>query len=208
MFIDEIQRKENAGLFLKGIYDTNLPYKFIISGSGSLELKEKIHGSLVGRKRILELSTVSFMEFINYRTAYKYENRLDDFFKVENEKVKVLLNEYFRFGGYPRIIIADSIKEKKKEMDEIYQSYIEKDISYLLNIQKTEKISSPVKLLSAKIGRIINYSEISNILCLSVETVKKYLWYLEKTFIIKRITPFYKMQEKRLPNPRFIIFMI
>jgi len=162
----------------------------------------------VGSKRIIELSTVSFMEFINYRTAYKYENRLDDFFKVENEKVKVLLNEYFRFGGYPRIIIADSIKEKKKEMDEIYQSYIEKDISYLLNIQKTEKISSPVKLLSAKIGRIINYSEISNILCLSVETVKKYLWYLEKTFIIKRITPFYKMQEKRLPNPRFIIFMI
>jgi predicted AAA+ superfamily ATPase len=32
-FIDEIQRKENAGLFLKGIYDLGLPYKFIISGS-------------------------------------------------------------------------------------------------------------------------------------------------------------------------------
>ena len=51
VFIDEIQRKENAGLFLKGIYDMNLPYKFIITGSGSLELKEKIHESLAGRKR-------------------------------------------------------------------------------------------------------------------------------------------------------------
>ena len=55
VFIDEIQRKENAGLFLKGIYDQNFPYKFIVSGSGSLELKEKIHESLAGRKKFLKL---------------------------------------------------------------------------------------------------------------------------------------------------------
>ena len=43
VFIDEIQRKNDAGIFLKGLYDSQLPYKFIVSGSGSLELKEKIH---------------------------------------------------------------------------------------------------------------------------------------------------------------------
>ena len=37
VFIDEIQRKEDAGLFLKGLYDLKLPYKFVVSGSGSLE---------------------------------------------------------------------------------------------------------------------------------------------------------------------------
>src|SRR3989339_1568536 len=72
VFIDEIQRKENAGLFLKGIYDMNLPYKFIVSGSGSLELKERIHESLAGRKRVFTLPTVSFLEFVNYKTEYKY----------------------------------------------------------------------------------------------------------------------------------------
>ena len=72
VFIDEIQRKENAGLFLKGIYDLNLPYKFIVSGSGSLELKEKTHESLAGRKRMFELSTVNFKEFVNFKTNYKY----------------------------------------------------------------------------------------------------------------------------------------
>ena len=41
VFIDEIQRKENAGLFLKGLFDLKLPYKFIVSGSGSLELKRE-----------------------------------------------------------------------------------------------------------------------------------------------------------------------
>ncbi|MDQ1355407.1 MAG: uncharacterized protein QG657_5717, partial [Acidobacteriota bacterium] len=46
VFIDEIQRKENAGLFLKGLADMNLPYKFIVSGSGSLGLKDQIPESL------------------------------------------------------------------------------------------------------------------------------------------------------------------
>src|SRR3990167_2573098 len=72
VFIDEIQRKEDAGLFLKGLYDMNLPYKFIVTGSGSLELKEKIHESLVGRKRFFTLDPVSFPEFLNYQTDYKF----------------------------------------------------------------------------------------------------------------------------------------
>jgi len=198
VFIDEIQRKENAGLFLKGIYDIGLPYKFIVSGSGSLELKEKIHESLVGRKRIFELTTVNFTEFVNYRTEYGYENNLYDFFRVEYKKANELLNEYLRFGGYPRVVTAESIEEKKKEIDEIYQSYIEKDISFLLNIQKTEKVSDLVKHLASQTGKLVNYSEISNTLGLSTETVKKYLWYLEKTFIIRRVTPFYKNIRKEI----------
>jgi len=43
VFIDEIQRKKNARLFLKGLYDMKLPYKFIVSGSGSVDLKEKTY---------------------------------------------------------------------------------------------------------------------------------------------------------------------
>jgi len=67
VFIDEIQRKENAGLFLKGIYDMKLPYKFIVSGSGSIELKEKIHESLAGRKRLFEMTPVTFEEFVEFK---------------------------------------------------------------------------------------------------------------------------------------------
>src|SRR3989344_2656291 len=73
VFIDEIQRKSNAGLFLKGIYDMNLPYKFIISGSGSLELKAKIPESMAGMKQLFTVDPVSFEEFVNLKTNYKYE---------------------------------------------------------------------------------------------------------------------------------------
>ncbi len=198
VFIDEIQRKEDAGLFLKGIYDMNTPYKFIVSGSGSVELKEKIHESLAGRKRIFELSTLTFDEFVNFKTDYKYNGNLANFYIVEDKRLSALLEEYLNFGGYPRIVLEPELTEKKKLINEIYQSYIERDISYLLKINKTEAFSNLIKLLSAQIGRLVNYSELSSTLGLSVKTIKDYLWYLEKTFIIKKVTPFFKNVRKEI----------
>lgn len=98
VFINEIQRKENAGLFLKGIYGRKLPYKFIVSGSGSIELKEKIHESLAGRKRIFELNTTTFLEFVDYKTDYKYSNKLDTFFSIETVKAEQFLKEYMNIS--------------------------------------------------------------------------------------------------------------
>lgn len=206
VFIDEIQRKENAGIFLKGIYDMNLPYKFIVSGSGSVELKEKIHESLVGRKRVFPLPTLSFREFINFKTNYKYEDKLGDFFSLEKERVRRLLEEYLNFGGYPRLVLEQKLEEKKRVIDEIYQSYLEKDVSYLLKIQKTEAFSSLVKIVASQIGNLINFSELSSTLGISAKTVKDYLWYLEKTFILQKLTPFFRNVRKEIAKSPVFYF--
>lgn len=207
VFIDEIQRKEDAGLFLKGIYDMNPPYKFIVSGSGSVELKEKIHESLVGRKRIFELSTVSFEEFVNFKTEYKYKDRLPEFFSVEREKTYELLEEYLNFGGYPRIVLEEELAEKLRLMNEIYQSYIERDISYLLRVHKTEAFSNLVKIMAAQIGNLVNLSELSSTLGISSKTIKEYLWYLEKTFILQRVIPYFRNIRKEITkSPMFYFY--
>lgn len=206
VFIDEIQRKENAGVFLKGLYDLSLPYKFIVSGSGSIELKEKLHESLVGRKRIFELSTISFEEFVNFKTSYRYKEKLFDFFSLEKEKTRNLLLEYLNFGGYPRLVLETELKEKKKIIDEIYRSYLERDISYLLRVEKTEAFSSLVKILAGQIGSLINYSELSSTLGISLKTVKNYLWILEKTFILQRIAPYFRNIRKEITKSPVIYF--
>jgi predicted AAA+ superfamily ATPase len=206
VFIDEIQRKENAGIFLKGIYDLNLPYKFIVSGSGSLELKEKIHDSLVGRKRIFELNPVSFKEFVNFKTNYKYEKKLGEFFEIEKTKIENLLNEYLNFGGYPRVILDEKLSEKIKIIDEIYRSYLDKDISYLIKSERIDFFSSLIKVLAGQIGRLINYSELSSTLGISFPTLKNYLWYAEKTFIVHKLTPYFKNIRKEITKSPLIYF--
>lgn len=206
IFLDEIQRKEDAGLFIKGIYDMALPYKFIITGSGSVELKEKIHESLAGRKRLFELSTLSFNEFVNYKTEYKYEDKIEEFFKVEHEKTFQFLLEYMNFGGYPRLVLENMEVEKMKIISELYQSYVEKDIAFLLNVQKTEDFTRLVKILASQVGKLLNVSELSSTLGLSVATVRNYLWYLEKTYITYKTTPFFKNIRKEITKSPIIYF--
>jgi len=198
VFIDEIQRKENAGLFLKGIFDMGLPYKFIVSGSGSLELKEKIHESLAGRKRILELSTVSFEEFVDFKTGYKYSHKMNDFFSIEKELSLSLLNEYLNFGGYPRVILESKFEEKNRTISEIFSSYAEKDIAYFLGTNKIEKFGFLIKLLADQSGKIINYSQLAKETGVSFQTLKNYLWYAEKTFAIRTVSPYFRNKRKEI----------
>jgi len=207
VFIDEIQRKENAGIFLKGLYDMQLQYKFIVSGSGSVELKEKIHESLAGRKRVFMLTTLSFKEFADFRTGYKYENRLDEFFDVDTSKADALLEEYSNFGGYPRVVLSETEKEKKAVMDEIYQSYLEKDVSYLIRLKKEESFTNLVRLIASQTGSPVNYSELSSTLGISAKTVKHYLWYLQKTFILQKVSPFFRNARKEITKSPIFYFI-
>lgn len=205
VFIDEIQRKEDAGLFLKGLYDSELPYKFIVTGSGSLELKEKIHESLAGRKRIFELSTLSFEEFVNFKTGYKDKDM--DFFDLFKERGREHLEEYLNFGGYPRVVLEAEMLAKRAAIDEIYRSYLERDIAILLKIQKTESLTQLVRILASQSGNLVNIAELSNTLGIAVKTVKNYLWYLEKTFIVERVTPYFRNIRKEITKSSTYYFV-
>jgi len=197
IFIDEIQRKENAGLFLKGIYDLNLPYKFIVSGSGNIELKEKIHESLAGRKRMFHLNTVSFIEFVGWKTEYKYQD-IQNFLSIDVVKEQSLLFEYLNFGGYPKVVVEEKLSEKQLIIDEIYRSYLERDISFLLGVQKTDDFTRLFKIMADQSGKLVNYSEIASTLGMSQLTIKNYLWYCEKTFTLEKITPYFQNLRKEI----------
>ncbi len=205
IFADEIQRKENAGLFLKGIYDKKFPYKWILSGSGSLELKEKIKESLAGRKRMYELNPVHFLEFFHYKTDYKYLSKEDEAFLIETEKRDLLFREYLSFGGFPRVILDETVSEKRRTIEEIYTSYIDKDIRDL-GITKTREFGEMYRILSSRAGQILNYNELSNSLNLSLQTVKQYLWYAEKTFQIDLCFPYFQNRKKEITKSPIVYF--
>ena len=198
VFIDEIQRKTNAGKFLKGIYDLNTPYKLIVSGSGSLELKEKIHESLAGRKRLFEMYPITFTEFSNFKTGYKYSDRLLDFYHINQETSLRLLREYLNFGGYPRVVLSLKQEEKKKIINEIFRSYTEKDIAYFLKVDRIESFELLLRLLAAQTGQIISYANLCRDTHISFPTLKKYLWYAQKTFAIHFAIPYFKNNYKEI----------
>ncbi len=206
VFIDEIQQKVNSGKFLKGIFDMDLPYKFVVTGSGSLELKEKLSESLTGRKHLIEMKAVNFIEFVNYKTNYKYENRIDKFFKIEPQKTSLLLNEYLSFGGYPAVVTEVTAERKLEIMNEIFISYITKDISFLLGVRYPDKFVKMIKLLAVQVGGILNYSQLAQDIGIRVETLKTFLWYAEQTYIISIIKPYFTNRKKELTKSPTVYF--
>lgn len=199
VFIDELQRKQNAGLFLKGLYDQDLPVKFVVTGSGSLELRANVSESLAGRKRVFEIRPVSFLEFFHYRTESRYLQKERAYFELEGTSAGFgLLQEYLSFGGYPSVILAETIAEKKQVIAELFTSYVEKDIRGLLNIQRSDSFALMFRLLADRSGKTINFSGLANEVNLSVATLAKYLHYAEETYMIKRLNPFFNNIGKEL----------
>ena len=95
---------------------------------------------------------------------------------IEKDRTQQLLSEYMNFGGYPRIVMAAEEREKRQLIDEIFRSVLEKDIVYLLKLDKPEVFSALIKILAGQVGQLVNYSEMASTLNVSFATVKKYLW--------------------------------
>jgi predicted AAA+ superfamily ATPase len=46
---------------------------------------------------MFEIFPINFREFVNFKTDYKFENKLNDFFAIESTKTLNYLNEYLNF---------------------------------------------------------------------------------------------------------------
>jgi predicted AAA+ superfamily ATPase len=111
-----------------------------------------------------------------------------------------------QFGGYPRIIMAAEKREKLRLIDEIYRSVLEKDIAYLLKLDKPDVFSALIKILGGQVGQLMNHTELASTLNVSFTTVKKYLWYAQKIFLIELMAPYARNVRKEIsksPVPYF-----
>lgn len=213
VFIDEISRLENAGLFLKGLYDLDSHHKFIVTGSGSLELKEDVVEPLTGRKKIFYCLPLSFTELAAYRLGVS----ISISHQIYSETAKILITqplrrqriiaEYLNFGGYPRVILATTEQEKIEILREIYDSYLQKDIGLLLKIEKEYAFENLVKIMAGQVGNLVNRAELSSTLGLTEKTIKRYLYLLEKTFVINLVRPFYSNIRKELVKSPKVYFV-
>jgi len=85
---------------------------------------------------------------------------------------------------------------------------MEKDIKNFLEIKNENAFRNLINILSASIGCLINMSEISNTLSIHQVTLDNYFYYLEQTFIIDRVRPFFKNARKEIVKSPKVFFMI
>ncbi len=192
LFIDEIQRLSNPGLLLKEIYDLSLNIKIFYSGSSQLEIKSKMKEHLVGRARTFEINRLSFEEY----------NR----FSAPTTK-KISLEEMLIFGSYPEVGLEHGRLEKKLLIKDIYNTYIEKDLTDYLKLDNITAFNKLLGYLAFQICNLLNIERIANSLRIKRSEVEKYIEILENTFIIKLIYPFYQNYSKEIIKTPKIFFL-
>ncbi|MBU2264298.1 ATP-binding protein, partial [Patescibacteria group bacterium] len=190
VFIDEIQYLKNPSMFLKLIADHYKKIKLIISGSSSFEIKSKFKDSLVGRTVNFEIFNLSFNEFLLFKNYYFDSKKI--FTEKKINELKKLFKEYVLFGGYPKVVLANQKEIKEKYLQQIIDTYLKKDIRDLADIKDIDKFNKFLEILACQSGSLLDFTELSNICNITKQTVEKYLFILENTYIIKLVRPYHK----------------
>lgn len=179
VIIDEVQRAPQLFSYLQVLIDEQKKMgKHILSGSQNFALLENISQSLAGRVALFNLLPFSYKEMI-----------------TGGLKIKNVEQLIFK-GAYP------AIYDRKISPDFYYASYlntyVERDVRVLVNVQNLSLFETFVKLLAGRVGQLLNLSEIGNALGIDHKTVKKWLSVLETSFIIYLVQPYHTNFNKRL----------
>jgi len=224
VFIDEIQYLDYPSSFLKYIYDNyKTKIKFIVSGSSSLEIKKKFTDRLTGRLHPFVIYPLAFTEYLIFSGEDNLAQKQKEYGLLKISGVKKLeipdwhqnlshtLVEHFetfcRFGSYPGIALKKEPAEFQQNMTNIYSSYVRKDIRDIADIVDTRGFNNLVGMLANQIGSLVNETELSGATGLSRQTVKKYLFLLENTFIIELLRPYFtnrRSEYSKMPKVFFI----
>ena len=196
VLIDEVQRLANPGLFIKGLQDLRLSVKFILTGSSSLDIRTKTHEALTGRKQVFNIRALSFSEFLKTLPGLDKQPALDsDNYHLYLGQLNDALRMNSYYGGYPVLASTDEHEKKMMRLNEIFTSYLDKDIAGLLKVTNIQLYRKLVALLAAQQGGLVNIQELALTLSANRETISRYIHFLEETFVIHLVTPFFS-------NPR------
>lgn len=159
LFIDEVQLSnptkdiENGNIKVT-IYDMLNElnsYKNLdvyVTGSNSRMLSSDIMSEFRGRSTQIHVYPLSFEEYYSFMSG----------------DVSKRLNEYFLYGGMPRITqLVDEI-DKKKYLDQLYKEVYIKDIVERNKIEKENVLEDILNYLSSQISSLTNPTKVANAL--------------------------------------------
>lgn len=176
--IDEVQRMLSLFPLLRSLIDQKPEGgRFILLGSASPELLAKSSETLAGRIVYRELTSI----------------RLD-----EAKQSNIGLEQHWIRGGFPRALLAPDAELWYDWQESFMKTYVETDLRLLGLKASPIVIQKLLRMLVTIQGMTVNYSNIGNSMGISGVTIQNYMDYLEHSFIIRRLQPYFVNVGKRL----------
>ena len=177
VIFDEAQNLPELFSYIQVIADErNTAGQYILSGSQSFLLNNRISQSLAGRVSVNHLYPFDITEL--------KESKIKD-------SAKLIIS-----GFYPRLY------DKRIKAEDFYpsylQTYIERDIRTLKAIENLNAFTRFLGLCAGRVGQILNITSLANDAGIAVNTAKAWLSLLESCYIIYLLQPYNRNFNKRL----------
>jgi predicted AAA+ superfamily ATPase len=210
LLLDEFQFIGGISTSLKLLTDKYSRLKVLCSGSSSLDILQQVEESLAGRVRVIEVLSLSFAEYLLFNDAKRYE--LFNTFDLTTESsaltvpIEQLLYDYMIYGGLPRAALTKKQEEKIEILDDIYKTYLLKDVRNYIKNGHIVGFNKLLRLLASQIGNLLNINEMSRESGLTYKTTEEYLYLLEQMYIIKLVEPYFTNKRKVIGKMKKIYF--
>lgn len=186
VFLDEVQLVDGWNIACRSLRLENL--SLFISGSNSKLLSKESTKELSGRY-------VSFCvrPFV-YKEICAYARQLGKSYAI---------SDYLLYGGFPKVIEFSDKASILQYLHDLNQTIIINDIMNRYNIRKTELFKRLVNYVLISNARIFSANSVQHFLSseklsCSINTVMKYLSYLEEAYVIRKVPQFSSRSKREL----------
>jgi hypothetical protein len=212
IIVDEIQKAAELFDYIKDIVDNDRTKgQFCLTGSQSMKLMRNVSESLAGRAGIIKLLGLSMRELagVTVRTPFlptaKHRKEMMNS-KIDFDYTKI--TACIHKGFFPELYETESdLYDWADYYSSYFQTYIEKDIKDVLNIQDESAFIKFVKATASLTGTMLNINTISEICGKDAKTIKGWLSTMESSGLIYLLEPYYNNLNKRLIKTPKLYFL-
>ena len=181
--IEEIVNNEK----MKNIHNYGM---YILTGSQTYKLMKNVSQSMAGRVSIIHMLGLSRSEILGiYDNKFDY-NLVNINQKAQKNPLKPLeLYENIIKGSYPELFSNDNLKASKFYSDYV-QTYIERDVSEIINIKDKYAFKRFIEVLASLTGNELVYDNLSKIVGVDIKTIQSWISILLAGDIIYLLEPY------------------
>ena len=201
---DEIHKYKDWKNYLKGIYDRfHQEYRFLVSGSGRLDVYQRGGDSLAGRYEQFHLWPLTVAELGGTGVGWKefMEHPLQVAGAHEDERATIW-TRLMRLSGFPEPYFSGREAVWRRWSGNYNRQLIREDIRDLTALQNIQSVEALFAMLPSKVGSPLSLNVLAQDLKVTFNTVKAWLDLFERFFLIFRIAPWTRKVARAIQKER------
>lgn len=205
VILDEVQKQPGLLDAVKLLVDRKKGHRFLLLGSSQILLLRQVRETLAGRATLLELWPLALAERVEGQEVPR--TGLDRIWQEGDSGLRRLTgeapsaetarlwrdraDEHLLWGGYPGLEPLQE-EDRRAWLRDFRRTYLERDLADLGQVANLDQFALAQNLLAARTAQLLSYSEVSRELGVAVNTIRRYIRFLEisyQVFLLRPLLP-------------------